>query len=61
MNKAVEEYRVIFKLKDHVAGGFKPVNPLKVADSLKRVGEGLARILSNGVLLGICVWINLEE
>ena len=53
--KAEEEFRVIFKLKDQVGGGFRAMNPLKVAESLRCVGEGLgARILPNGAMLLLC-------
>ena len=36
------ELKVLFKLTDQTkAGGFSAVNPLKVVDSLKSVGEGI--------------------
>lgn len=55
MVKAAEEYKVMFKLMDQSGGGFKAVNPLKLADSLRGIGEGLdARVLANGALLVIC-------
>ena len=55
MSRAVEEHRVLFKLKDQLAGGFRVMNPLKVAESLKCVGEGInAQILPNGVLSVSC-------
>lgn len=55
MVRAEEDFRVIFKLKDQVGGGFRAMNPLKVAESLRCVGEGLdARILPNGAMLLLC-------
>lgn len=55
MSRAVEEHRVQFKLKDQLAGGFRAMNPLKVAESLKCGGEGIdARILPNGALSVTC-------
>ena len=53
--KATEELAVHFKMKEQNAEGFRCVNPLKVAESLKCVGEGAdARILANGMIMLIC-------
>lgn len=55
MAKSLEEFQVIFKLRDQTAGGFKAVNALRVAESLKSIGEELnAWILSNGALFVNC-------
>ena len=61
MSRAVEEHLVLFKLKDQLAGGFRAMNPLKVAESLKCVGKGIdAQILPNGVLL-VKMWIEQRK
>ncbi|CAL9698214.1 unnamed protein product [Knipowitschia caucasica] len=55
MAKSIEEFRVIFKLKEQTGDGFRGLNPLKVAEAFKSVGEGVdARALSNGALLVLC-------
>lgn len=55
MARKVEEHQVLFKMKDQKAEGFLGVNPLKVHESLKSVGEGfVARVLSNGAILVEC-------
>ena len=50
------EFKVVYKLRDPKgSGGFRAVNPLKIAESLRGVGEGLeARILANGTLMLTC-------
>ena len=50
------EFKVLFKLRDsNGTAGFKTINPLKIADSLKGVSEGIdARILANGTLMVVC-------
>lgn len=49
------EFKVMFKLKEPKGtGGFRAVNPLKIAESLKGVGEVEAKILANGMLLVMC-------
>lgn len=55
MARTVEEYRVLFRMREQRAGGFTGVNPMKVYESLKSVGEGfVARVLPNGVILVEC-------
>ena len=49
------EFKITFKVKDPKGvGGFRAVNPLKIAESLKSVGDVEARILANGMLMVLC-------
>lgn len=55
MAKSVLEYKVVYKLKDQTGEGFRGMNPLKIAESLKNVSESVkAQVLPNGALLVWC-------
>lgn len=56
MAKSVLEYKVVYKLKDQTGEGFRGMNPLKIAESLKNVSESVkAQVLPNGALLVWCM------
>lgn len=50
------EFEVVYKLRDpRGSGGFRAINPLKIVESLRWVGEGIeARILAIGTLRVTC-------
>lgn len=56
MARAAVEYKVVFRLKDQSGDGFRAMNPLKIAEGLKCLGEKVkAHAVPSGALLVFCL------
>lgn len=55
MARSMGERRIVFRLKEQTGDGFRAMNPLKIADSLKCLGENVkAQVVPSGALFVFC-------